>query len=171
MKAIRITAAFASLFVLLFSSPVVGRGELLLTPEQVESHFKSITATNNDYVFVHGRWKRTAGDTPLNKPPRINTVHITCNKKAMTCEEIIAELVTPQEVSGFEKPHLFIDKTAYRIIDWTDETIRATYAAPVADFEIRIFIIDKTADRHWHETKARGVMTSDVKNFENWILE
>ena len=170
MKIMRITAAVASLFTLLLSSSVAGRGEPVLTPEQVQSHFKSITATDN-YVFVHGRWKRTAGNTTFNKPPRINTVAVTCHKKTMTCKEIIAELVTPQEVSGFEKPQLYIDENTYRVIDWTDDTIHATYGAPVGDFDLRISIRDKMAERHWRETKARGVKTSDTKNFENWVLE
>jgi hypothetical protein len=167
----RITVAVASLFILVLSSHVAGQGKLLLAPDQVKSHFKSITATDNDYVFVHGRWKRTAGNTTLNKPPRINTVAVTCDKKIMTCKEIIAMLVTPQEEFMFEEPQLYVEETIYRVIDWANDTIRATYGAPVADFELRISVRDKMAERHWRETKAYGRDTSDAKNFENWILE
>lgn len=157
-------------FVIVIVWSVAGWGEPLLTPEQVQSHFKSIT-TINDYVFVKGRWNRTAGNTTFHKPPRINTVYLTCDKKTMSCKETIAELLTPQEISGFEKPQLYIDENSYRILEWSNDIIRAVYLAPVANFELRISIKKKTAERYWQETKTRGVISSNANNFENWILE
>jgi hypothetical protein len=173
MKIEAVTKSFASLalFLVLFLGwPLYLGAQCVLGPEQVESHFKSITSYEN-YVVVHGRWKRTAGNTTFHKPPRINTVFITCDKDTMTCKEIIAELVTPQEESMFDKPQLYIDENTYRVIDWTNDTVRATFGALVADFEIRISVKDRIAERHWRETKARGAKTSDARNFENWILE
>jgi hypothetical protein len=170
MKILVVVGTVTMLLLLLLISPSLSRGHFLINSEQVQSPFKSITAAE-DYVVVQGRWKRIAGSTTFSKPPRINSVTITCDRKEMTCEEIIAELVTPEELPGLKKPQLFIDETTYRIIDWKDGTIRATHRAFVADFELRIASKDKTAERYWRETKARGANTSDPQNFENWILE
>jgi len=138
--------------------------------DQIESISKDIRSIEN-YVFVKGRWKRTAGNTTLKKPPRINTVSITCDKNSMTCKEIIAELVTPAEESVFKTKQLFIDETTYKIVDWSNEIIHAKYAAPVADFELRISIKDGLAERRWRETKARGSKTSDPNIYAQWTLE
>jgi len=170
MKKNIIPLTVALLLALLFIFPVVGWSDTVLTPEQVQSQFKSVTATDNS-VFVQGRWKRTGGNKTYSKPPLINTVAITCDKKSMTCRETIAELLTPQEISGFEKPQLFIDENTYQILDWTDDIIRSVYLSPVADFELIISIKDDAAERSWRETKARGNETSDPENYENWTLE
>jgi len=93
----------------------------------------------------------------------------------MTCKEIIAELVAPEEMfykkGTLEAKKLFIDETDYKIVDWSDEIILAKYAAPVADFEIRIFIKAGLAIRNWRETKARGNQTADPNIYAEWILE
>lgn len=171
MKIIRSSFAIALFINLSLILVDTGHGEPVITQDIIESHFKWISS-NGNYVFVKGRWKRSGGNTTFHKPPRINTVHITCDKKAMVCKEIIAMLVTPQETSWFDKPHLLIDETSYKIVDWSvDKVIRATHAAGVADFELRISIQDEFAERHWRETKARGSNTSNPSKFENWILE
>jgi hypothetical protein len=91
----------------------------------------------------------------------------------MTCREIIAEVLTKKEAADFkfDNPHLFVDDTTYEIITWSNDVITARYMARVADFELKISIKDKFAERRWRETKARGVETSDPKNFGQWILE
>jgi len=142
---------------------------------QIESPPKDIRLVENS-AFVQGCWKKTA-DTrhTINKPSQINTVSIHCDKNSMTCKEIIAELVAPEEMfykkGTLEAKKLFIDETDYKIVDWSDEIILAKYAAPVADFEIRIFIKAGLAIRNWRETKARGNQTADPNIYAEWILE
>lgn len=138
---------------------------------QIESPMKNIMS-NKGYVNIQGRWKKISGNYSFGLP-RINTVNLTCEKETMTCKETIAELVSPKEepIFNFKKPQLFIFETTYEIITWTDEIIYAKYSAPVADFELTISIKDNLAERHWRETKARGVETSNPKNYGYWILE
>jgi hypothetical protein len=66
---------------------------------QIESPPKNIRSIENS-VFVQGRWEKTADSRTgnFNKPPQINSVSITCDKNSMTCKEIIAELVVPEEM-------------------------------------------------------------------------
>jgi hypothetical protein len=140
--------------------------------DQIRSQFKSILSTGNQ-VLVKGRWKRTTGTVKLNIPPKINTTTITCDKPSLTCREIIAGAVTPEQKPGlFEKPYLFIEETSYKIINWSnDGVIIAKHESLVADFELRISLEDEFAERRWRETKAHGSNTSDSKNYGIWTLE
>lgn len=170
MKKTTIGYSIALLTYLVLGYPIGGHAESI-TSLQVESHFKSVKMLDGDHVTVKGRWERTNGNVTLHKPPRINTVSITCDKATMTCKEIIAELITPQEGAVFNRPQLYIDENTYKIIDWKGETICAKYSALVADFELRISVRDSLVERSWRETKAQGVTKPNPDNFENWILE
>lgn len=138
--------------------------------DQIESPIKNFQ-TSEGFVAIQGRWKRTDGN--FFRPHRINTTSITCDRSTMICREIIAEVLIKKEAAEFkyDNPRLFIDDTTYEIITWSNDVITARYLAPVADFELKISIKDQFAERHWRETKARGVETSDPKNFGQWILE
>lgn len=170
MKKVGGIATVAVFLTCVLTSPTFGRAELVLTPDQIQSHLKSVSAIDN-YVFMQGRWTRDGGNARGSKPPRINTVVVTCDKTTMTCNEVIAELVTPQEESMFHKPQLYINETTYRVVNWTHNTIRATYDAPAAYFELRISIRNKMAERLWYETKVHENKTSSPINFKRWILQ
>lgn len=150
--------------------PFVGECAQRFEPNEIKSQQKSITPIDN-HLFLKGRWKRTSVKSIFGKPPIINTVSIACDKQTMSCKETIAELVTTQDVKEFEAPWLLIDETIYRIVDWSDQTVRAVHQAQVADIELRISIRDGVAERHWIETRSRGSETSNPKNAENWVLE
>ena len=163
-------ALFISLSLILVDTV---HGEPALTPDKILSHPKKIWTAEN-YVFVQGRWKSSGGNSRFHKIPQINTFNITCDKEAMVCKEIIAELVTPREESmyDFDKPLLLIKERTFRVIDWSvDKILHAIYETPPANVELRISIQDALAERHWRETKARGAHLSNPKYFENWILE
>jgi len=138
--------------------------------DSIDSERKQIQAVEN-YVFVKGRWKKTEGTSSSHSPARMNTVSIICDKNALTCKEIIAEVVTPQDDSFFKTKQLFIHEMTYRIVDWSNEIIIAKYAAPVADLDLRISIKDGIAEKHWRETKARGSDTANPNIYTNLILE
>jgi hypothetical protein len=170
MKTRQIVVACIALLGLMFTWSKTGQTEPPLGLDQIMSASKGFSSIDK-HVFVQGRWKRTGGNVKLNIPPRINTISITCDKNSMTCKEIIASVVTPQEEPLFEKPELFIAETIYQIVDWSNDVIIAKYEAPVANFELRISLKDKLAERRWRETKARGSKTSNPNNYLQWILE
>ena len=168
----RIIVACIALLGIMFIWSNTGQADphLYLGPNQIMSIAKDFSFIDKN-VFVQGRWKRSGGNIKLNIPPRINTISITCDKNSMTCKEIIASVVTPQEESLFEKPELFIAETIYQIVDWSNDVITAKYEAPIADLELRISLKDKFAERRYRETKARGSKTSNPNNYLQWILE
>ena len=122
----------------------------------------------SDYlVFVQGRWKQTASSG--SKLARINTTYVICNKLSMTCEENTAALATPQDDPPANL--LYIVNITYKINEWSEDIIKARHEAPVADFELRISVRDKFAERSFRETKARGSETANPNVFGHWVLE
>lgn len=122
-----------------------------------------------DYlVIVEGRWKQTdsSGGKLL---ARINSAYVICNKLSMTCEENTAVLATPQDAPPANL--VYIVNIKYKINEWSDGIIKARHEAPVADFELRISLRDKSAERSFRETKARGSETGNPNIFGHWVLE
>ena len=138
--------------------------------DRIDSDSKDIRLIQNS-VLAKGHWKHTGGTSRLKAPAKVNSVSITCNKASMTCREVLVELVTPGEEPMLKNKRLFIHEKAFTIVDWSDEIIQAKYAAPVADFELRISIKDSLAERRWRETKARGSETADPNLYAQWTLE
>jgi hypothetical protein len=137
--------------------------------EEVSSPPKDIRPIDN-YVVVQGRWKKTT-KTNYHKLSRINSTYITCDKKSMTCKENTAVLVTPEDEPDFKIRSLYIVDINYRTINWSNDIVNAKYEGPVADFEIRISLRDKFAERSFRETKARGSETANPNIYEHWVLE
>jgi hypothetical protein len=141
-----------------------------LALDTVESPSKLISLSE-DYVFVTGRWKRVASTAKFAVVPRINTVSILCDKRSMTCQETIANLFTPEEVSYLKTNLLLSNEGVYKIVEWSNQIIHAKYVTFVADFELRISVKDGFAERRYRETKARGDQTADPTIYAEWILE
>jgi hypothetical protein len=142
----------------------------LIQTNQVESYQKAIIATSSG-MAAKGRWKKTAGDMQGQGLPRINTTWITCDKVSMTCREIGAQLITPQDNPVFEKPQLLPYQTDYVIVAWSDDVVSAKCEGPCGDIELRISLKDSFAERRVRETKARGCKDADPKNYEVLVLE
>jgi len=137
--------------------------------DKISSPPKEIRLIDN-YVFVQGRWKKTT-KTNYHKLSRINSTYITCDKKSMTCKENTAVLVTPEDEPESKLRTLYIVDLTYQIINWSDDIINSKSEGPVADFEIKISLRDKFAERSFRETKARGSETANPNVYEHWILE
>ncbi len=137
--------------------------------DEISSPIKDIKLINN-YVFVQGRWKKTT-QTKYGILAQINSAYITCDKISMTCIEKTAVLSTPEDNPILTGKLLYIVDINYRIINWSNDIINAKYEALMADFEIRISLRDKFAERSCRETKARGSETADPNVYEHWILE
>jgi len=164
---------YVALLIMAVTLPAACEKRPQITPDQIHSAGKSINEYE-DNVIVQGRWKKIAGTRDFCQIPIINTVYIVCDKQTMTCYENIAELVTPHEEPLFKDLNRCVLQSIqfeYKIIDWSDGIIRAKQEALVGDFELRISIKDKTAERSWRETKARGSETSDPSIYENCVLE
>lgn len=173
MKKIRIISAFISLFCLLFVSSQFARSGNSHEIDQIISPLKNITKSDN-YLFIKGRWKKISSSSKIkgNKPPQINTVSIICHKESMNCLEVIAGIATPKDIGYGEQSFLLIDRTIYRIIQWSQDFIHAKNTKyRVSDFELRILLKNDSVQRYRRETKARGCNTCDPDTFEQWSLE
>ena len=154
----------AFVFILLFSLKCPCSGA-----DEVSSPSKHIISFGN-YVSIQGRWKKTTKSN-YHMLSRINSTYITCDKQSMNCLEKTAILATPEDSPIIKEKFLYILDINYRIINWSDDIINAKYEALVADFEIRISLRDKFAERSFRETKARGSETANPNVYEHWILE
>lgn len=124
-------------------------------------------------VVVKGRWKSREGEDFVLMP-KVNIVNIVCDKNLMVCTETIARLSSMEENEFLKERNvnmLTMGTIPFKIIEWTDDGLVATYNAPVANVEIKISTKDNYAERSHRETSARGVETTDPENFVHWILE
>jgi len=138
--------------------------------DKISSPIKDIRLVDNYVISVQGRWKKTT-KTNYHKLSRINSTYITCNNKSMTCQENTAVLVTPEDEPNLQIRTLYIVDLTYQIVNWSDDIINAKFEGFVGDFEVRISLKDKFAERSFRETKARGSETADPNVYEHWILE
>ncbi len=118
-------------------------------------------------VSFHGQWRPTAqAGVVMNWAA--NTVEVTCNYAAAQCEEVLALLYTPG--GPFMRHGLVLVRFTYRVSEWTDSIIRADSASSVGDFELRISLVDKVAERSFRETTARGSESADPSIARNWVF-
>lgn len=126
---------------------------------------------DQNIFFLSGHW------TPITEKtyppvPKLNAAQIYCAKRQNYCSEVVAGLVsetdnTPNMMIGL----LHVDQHEYRIVEWSDETIRAIKEFPVANIELMISIGHRTAERSFRETRARGAETANPGNYKVWLLE
>jgi hypothetical protein len=112
-------------------------------------------------VSFHGQWRATA-QAGVVMTWAANTVEVKCERVSAQCEEALALLYTRQDLD--------VVRLTYRVSEWTDSLIRAKSAGAVGDFELRISLADKVAERSFRETKARGSETADPSIVRNWVL-
>ncbi|OGX27548.1 MAG: hypothetical protein A2787_09405 [Omnitrophica WOR_2 bacterium RIFCSPHIGHO2_01_FULL_48_9] len=132
---------------------------------------KKLIATEGNFVFIEGHWKKMGESSRYGILPEINAVSITCDRKIMICTENKALLFVPEKQNSLPKRFLYVSKDEYVVTEWTDQLIKAERKAPVADLELRISLIDKSAERSFRETKARGNETANPSVFGHWVLE
>ena len=129
-----------------------------------------IDKVDGTYAYLTGRWRATFQPELVMMIPKVNTVSIECNNREMACTEILAILFTSAE-DKIVGNVLTTMKNNYQIVEWSDSLIRAEIKAPVADIELRIALVDKSAERSFRETKARGSDTADPTISRHWVLE
>ena len=118
-------------------------------------------------VSFHGQWRPTAQAGGLMNWAA-NAVSVRCDHGSARCEEVLALLYAPDE----RFPHHSLDLVTltYTVSEWTDSIIRVSSVAPVGDFELRISMADKVAERSFRETKDRGAEGADPSIVRNWVL-
>jgi hypothetical protein len=139
--------------------------------EQIRYPVKRITKIYDGDMFIDGRWSNTVAKFPSPILPRINATKIWCYKRQKICKEFVAVLFTPEDTKGISNPFFSILEFEYKILDWSDDVIRAKHKGPVADIELKVSVKDEFAERTFGETKAGGVETSDPNSFYVWTLE
>jgi hypothetical protein len=155
--------------VLLFSTNSEGL-DWAACSQEIHSKSKNIRE-HEDTVLVEGRWKKTAGNMKRTVMPRINSTDIVCVRKEAICRETTAMLFTPADDPSNPMAFLAPLFLHYRIIDWSSDVIRAKLEFYVAEFELRISIKDRVAERSCRETIAQGSEAADPSDFESWVLE
>jgi hypothetical protein len=125
---------------------------------------------SGSHVRFEGRWKATS-QSGFAVIPKINTTSGSCAKETMSCTETIALLFSTADKTPDGVNRLFLQNNYYRVIEWSSKTIHAKEEAPVADIELRISLVDRSAERTSRETKARGSETANPNISRQWILE
>jgi hypothetical protein len=124
-------------------------------------------------VSVQGHWKQIRFGR-ITRIPQLNAVAIACSKLDSVCVESRAELDSPLDADSFGE-HLRLGVVLpeeYAIHSWADDgSIVAGYKTDSADWELSISIKDKTAEKTYRETQARGSKTADPQIVHTWILE
>lgn len=138
----------------------------------IKSPEKVISVLSENQVFLEGRWKKISSITKQYRiTPKINTTLILCNKGSGSCVEHAACLVTGKDSPWSPYSRLYIQPTDYFITEWSDSVIKAKYEARAGDVELRISLADKSAEKSFRETSARGAHGANPNLVENWILE
>jgi hypothetical protein len=140
---------------------------------EVLTNLKLFEVTQSgDLVVIEGTWRNVTGG-PSVVIPRANSVRIECHRSRRTCIEHIAKLIQPSDDSlGFVKqPNLFVKKQEFRVLEWSQNAIVAREQLRAADVDLRISLGDKTAERTFRETAARGARGANPDAIYLWRLE
>jgi hypothetical protein len=128
-------------------------GSCTAQSQEITSPLLSVRVVADGYVFAGGRWTQAAGTDDDSLISGTNTVRVVCNRIEERCSETIAYINT-EDVSTI----LDVLSFDYDVIEWSDNFINAIYHAPVADIELRIDLDKESAERHFRETGATGVL-------------
>ena len=163
--------------IVLFSISAEGADRKSLS-EQIRTPQKMIKKLSVDEVLIWGHWKKIASKASSPNLAQINATQVLCDKQEQVCKEATAELYTSEDrlfvppfMGVVSSPSIMASYLEYRILDWSDNTIKAKYEGPIADIELKISVKDNFAERSFRETKARGSETSDPNIFYIWTLE
>jgi len=157
--------ALAAVLILLLTVSV--RGEQIATDEK-----NVLVSGDGRSVVLQGTWRRTS-QRPTVEVPHVNSVRIECDRTARICNEYVAKFIekTDDLLGAVERPHLFLMKEQFRVMEWTGTTIAARAETRAADIDLRISLTDRTAERSSPETGARGAQGANPQNVTQWVLQ
>ncbi|MBI4231619.1 hypothetical protein HY605_00180 [Candidatus Peregrinibacteria bacterium] len=142
-----------------------------LNTHDVESPSKSFQILEDGNVYLEGRWKQIGSTSSHRIIPKHNSVVILCDKKSGLCTENQALLVTKKDNPVTPSILLYPEQNSYIISEWSNTVIKAERKPRAADVEIRISLVDKSVEKSFRETQARGSDTANPNIVGNWILE
>lgn len=137
----------------------------------IKSPPKIINAVSENQVYIEGRWRETSIVKKFKTTPRINSTAILCNRESLSCIEHEACLATRKDNNILPYALLYIQPTTYQISEWSNTIIKAHKEARAGDVELRISLADKSAEKSFRETSARGAEGANPNLVEHWILE
>jgi hypothetical protein len=126
-----------------------------------------------NYVRVQGTWRRISA-RPTITVPTVNSVRVECDKPRRVCTEYVAKLIQKRDDplgNLVSKPYLFLSREEFRVLEWSRTIIAARAEPRAADIDLRISLIDLSAERTSRETSARGTMGAKPSDVEQWVLE
>jgi hypothetical protein len=168
MKARRASVALAFGFLIL--TLISGCNRPLTEVRRNPRLFTHAQTDAGEWLGLEGHWW-SPSDRYSIELPRINSVAVNCWRKRMVCVEHLAKLIEPGELGGLvAHPTLFAFGNEYRIVEWSDSTLIARFEPRAANIELRVSFADKTAERTYRETSARGA-TGISPEARQWILE
>ena len=141
-----------------------GRREIMSVPLSVFS------TAGDAWVSAKGRWVAVERNTFIIS--RANAVKIECDRTGGECLEARADLNTPEDggvKADFDA--LFASIDHYRVVSFSDRVLIARGDAPAYDFEIRIDLKAKTAQRFAREKGARCATRPDSTCNYSWVLK
>jgi hypothetical protein len=129
-------------------------------------------AQSGEVVIIEGTWRNVTGG-PSVEVPRANSVRLECHRSLKTCIEHIAKLIRPSDdyLGLVKQPTLFVMKEDFRVLEWSQNAIVARAQPRAADVDLRISLVDKTAERTSRETTARGAEGAKPTAIYLWRLE
>lgn len=139
--------------------------------DSIESPRKIFNILNNGNLYLEGRWEQAASTATERIIPKDNAIAIFCDRRSGVCIENEALFTLKEKVSFVQAPLLHTEQYSYVITEWSDTTIKAERKTPAADVEIKISLADKSAEKGWRETAARGNDTANPYKAASWALK
>lgn len=155
---------------------IAATGVLLLAGyafgEQITTDRKQFFVSGDGrYVVLQGTWRRISQRATV-EVPHVNSVRIECDQNARICNEYVAKFIQRSDdpISSVERPYLFLMKEQFRVLEWTETTITARAEPRAADIDLRISLVDRTAERTSRETASRGAQGANPQDVTQWVL-
>ena len=107
--------------------------------ETIDSVSRYIERPSEYIIKLGGRWTTpNTSEKPYPIIPSQNSTRITCDFKAMNCEEARASIITPKEFPNFKAQRLFPQRKDYKIIEISEKLIRAEHVGRAATFTLTL---------------------------------
>ena len=155
---------------------IAGAALLLVVPvrgaEITTDQKQFVLSSDRRHIVAQGTWHRISQRATV-EVPRVNSVRIECDRTARVCNEYVAKFIQKADdpIEAVERPHLFLMKEQFRVIEWTATTITARAEPRAADIHLRISLADESAERTSRETTARGAQGANPANVTKWVLQ
>ncbi len=129
--------------------------------QEIATDRKRVTVSpDRAQVVLQGTWRRTS-TRPSVHVPSVNSTRVECDRNGAICAEYLAKFIQKEDddLGTISHPSLFLMKEQFRVVQWTERMIVARAKAPAADIELRINLVEETAQRTFQETPARPTKT------------